>query len=215
MNYSKLSDSWERRSVPLQVITIGVLGIILFLVYHLFARDTRPVELYRIIGTTWTIGIVFGLPYVVAAIIVSLPLYSLDVGTYYSPMAQYCDEQVGDRVLATSRHVAVGILYMLLAIITGGLLLYSISVESGYLFRYDNLFSFLPVMYDTMAVAGIGGSVVGATYVTLQLRRYTSLTGSVSPSRKIGTVVLGCVIAFAPAFSYIAYNVAVGFLSPY
>lgn len=181
MNYSKLSHNWERRSVPLQVITIGVLGIILFFVYHLFVRGTRPIELFRIIGTTWAIGIVFGLPYVVAAIIISLPLYSLDVGIYHSPTAKHRDERVSDRVLATSRHVAVGILYMLLAILIGGLLLYSLSVESGYLFRYDNLFSFLPVVYDTIAVAGIGGSVVGATYVTLQLNRYTSLMGTVSP----------------------------------
>jgi hypothetical protein len=215
MNYSKLSDSWEGHSVPLQVVTIGIFGLILFFVYHLFVRGTRPIELFRIIGTTWAIGIVFGLPYVVAAIIVSLPLYSLDVGFYHSPTAEYRDEGVRDRVLATSRHVAVGILYMLLAIVIGGLLLYSLSVGSGYLFRYDNLFSFLPVMYDTIAVAGIGGSVVGATYVTLQLRRYTSLTGTVSPRRKIGTVVLGCVITFAPAFSYVVYNVVVGFLSPY
>lgn len=123
-------------------------------------------------------------PYAVVVAVATLPLVSLDAGSYASPRS-LPDATDAPTWVAALRHVVAAVGYVLAAAMVGGIgigLDFFVSSGSGGMPGGQPVFMIL------------GSGLVGVTFVTLQLWRYDAPVAALDRRTVIGTVALGALL---------------------
>jgi hypothetical protein len=193
-------ESFGRISVPVQVVALTAVVTVLVVVavaVPILDRVPGTAPLFML-AAIWVLAVSYALPYALVAALVSLPLLRQDVTAFQSPESVRPNVKEVGWHKAALEHAAIGIFYMLLAAFLGGVFVFagSFGTVPGDVTLPGA--SLLPGAY----LAGFAGLAVGVAYVALQLRRYATVEDSLDSRTRLGTVVLGALIALAPVVAW-------------
>lgn len=180
---------------------------VVFLLVAVAALVVPPLVLGEVTARTYAltaavvvlaVGAVF--PYAVLVALGTLPLLYAGIASFAAPKVE-ADVYHSFSAVAALRHVAAGVSYVLGAAVVGAIGVgVQIAVGSGS--------TTMPAAVQPFFLY-LGGVIVAAGFVSLQLWRYDRPLGTLARRTVLGTVALGVLLALSPAVAYWVFNGAV------
>lgn len=169
--------------------------VVVFAIVAVAALVVPPLVLGELSGKTYAIAAAIVIlaighvtPYAALVAIGTLPLLYTGIASYAAPQ-----EPPGDAysfsAAAALRHIAAGFLYTLAAAAVG-------AIGYGATFTLSNIPTWLAAWLAQLLI--VGGLLIPAAYVALQLWRHKEVAGSLDKQTIIGTTILGVLLALSP-----------------
>lgn len=181
-------------SVPVIISSILVIGAII--VPPLVLGEVTT-ETYVITAAVIILAVSATLPYALLVGIGTLPFLYTGFASYAAPQPS-ADTAHPFSPAAALRHVVVGVGYVLVAAVVGAI---GFGSQMG-----------IPAREAPRALGGqpaflvLGGLIIAATFVTLQLWRYDTALRTLDRKILLGTVVLGLPVAVSPIVAFWIFN---------
>lgn len=180
MSAQSLTDRVRPHSVPLSMLAVVAAAA---LVVPPLVLDGPGARTYALTAAVLVLAVGSAFPYAVAVAVGTLPLFYLGAGSYASPRAT--PEEPGTvSLVAALRHVGAGVVYVLAAAMVGAIGVgLDVASSPGSSTPSPQVPFFL-----------VGGGVVGALFVGLQLWRHDAPLAALDRRTVLGTIALGALL---------------------
>lgn len=196
MSQPSTLERFRPYSVPIALFTIVVVAVLL--VPPAILGEATP-RTYAITAAFLILAIGSAFPYALLVGVGTLPLLYAGIASYTAPRAS-ADAHHPFSVTAALRHALAGVAYTLGAAAVG-------AIGMGAQLGGPDAVETVPAALQPVLLF-LGGIVVGVAFVGLQLWRYETSLRDLDWRTSLGTVVLGGLLALAPAVAYWVFKVS-------
>jgi len=184
----------KRYSVPLAVFAMVAVAALLVPPIVMAEATSRT---YALTAAILILAVGSAFPYAVVVALGTLPLCYVGVASFAAPRPA-ADEPHPFSAVAALRHAVAGFAY-----VSGSAAVGAIGIGTQIGLTSD--LSAIPAAFRP-SFLHLGGVLVAAVFVSLQLWRYEAPVGELPARTVVGTVALGASVALSPAVAFWVFN---------